>query len=423
MGALISFVLAAPVLACAVYLAVLAIAARRAGENFSLPPSPRPAGRGERAECGQTTPPPSGRGLGGGKNSSLRFDIIVPAHDEESGIAATVRSLLSVDYPTDLRRVIVVADNCGDATSSRAREAGARVLERNDPSRRGKGYALSLAFERSLEEAFADAVIVVDADTTVSPNLLSAFARAFEDGARVVQADYGVRNPDDSWRTRLMAIALSLFHVLRSLGRERLELSCGLRGNGMGFALPVLREVPHRAVGLVEDVEHGIALGRAGYRVHFVGDAHVYGEMVAKEEASRSQRRRWEQGRKELARSVAPPLLREAIATRDRVLFDLALDLLVPPLSTLVLATLFGLALSIAIVALGASKLALAPWIAAATLLVLYVARGWQLSGAGVRGLFALAWAPVYVVWKVGLALTERVSHDWVRTQRQGGSR
>lgn len=67
--------------------------------------------------------------------------IPVPAHDEPS-IASTVENLLAVDHPKDLRRVIVVADNCTDDTAQRARSAGATVLERVDAERRGKGYAL-----------------------------------------------------------------------------------------------------------------------------------------------------------------------------------------------------------------------------------------------------------------------------------------
>src|SRR3954452_7293138 len=58
----------------------------------------------------------------------LRFAVVVPAHDEEVGIAATVRSLLDLDYPRDLFRVIVVADNCLDETSVRARQAGKRKV-------------------------------------------------------------------------------------------------------------------------------------------------------------------------------------------------------------------------------------------------------------------------------------------------------
>src|SRR6516164_7739806 len=91
-----------------------------------------------------------------------RFDVIVPAHDEEGGISATVRSLLGVEYPAEKRRVVVVADNCTDSTAARAREAGATVLVRVDHERRGKGYALAHAFEHTLAEGAAEAVVVVD---------------------------------------------------------------------------------------------------------------------------------------------------------------------------------------------------------------------------------------------------------------------
>ena len=50
----------------------------------------------------------------------------------------------------------------------------------------------------------------------VSPNLLRAFAARLDAGASAVQADYAVRNPDASWRTLLMAIALAAVHSLRS---------------------------------------------------------------------------------------------------------------------------------------------------------------------------------------------------------------
>src|SRR5215217_9027921 len=100
-----------------------------------------------------------------GTASRLRFDIIVPAHDEESEIAETVQALLAMSYPRDQFRVFVVADNCADQTAERAAAAGARVLVRQNDQERGKGYALAYAFERSLADRFADVVVVVDADT------------------------------------------------------------------------------------------------------------------------------------------------------------------------------------------------------------------------------------------------------------------
>ena len=350
-----------------------------------------------------------------------RFAVVVPAHDEEAGIAATVASLLGVRYPRDRFRVVVVADNCTDGTAARAAAAGAAVLERHDTERRGKGYALAHAFERVLSEGWADAVVVVDADTLVSPNLLAAFDQRFQAGALALQAEYGVRNAEASWRTRLMALALALFHGVRSLARERLLLSCGLRGNGMAFSARVLRDVPHRAFSIVEDAEYGIALGLAGHRVVYVAEARVWGDMAATERTSRSQRQRWEGGRRDLVRRVVPELLRRGWRERRALLLDLAADLLVPPLATLVLAATLGSAVAAAAAVTGAARAGALAWIAVDAALLVYVARGWVESRLGLAGLRDLLWAPVYVAWKLSLAFRGR-SQEWVRTTREGGA-
>src|SRR5439155_1245909 len=108
--------LALPVALASGYLAFLAAVARRA-----LPPAPVPP--------------------------RLRFDVVVPAHDEEATVAETVQSLLRLDYPSSLVRVLVVADNCSDRTAEAAARAGAGVLVRRDAARPGKGHALAFASE------------------------------------------------------------------------------------------------------------------------------------------------------------------------------------------------------------------------------------------------------------------------------------
>jgi 1,2-diacylglycerol 3-beta-glucosyltransferase len=358
------------------------------------------------------------------REARIHFDFIVPAHNEARGIGETVRSLLAVDYPAERRRVLVVADNCVDSTGARAEEAGALVLVRRDETLRGKGHALKFAFDRLLSERIADVAVVVDADTVVSPNLLKAFAARFGAGAEVVQAEYGVRNPDASWRTRLMVIALATFHGVRSLGRARLGMSCGLRGNGMGFSRRVLAEVPYNAFSIVEDLEYGIHLARAGHAVQYVPECEVLGEMVSSERGSRSQRLRWESGRRALRRLHGWPLLRRALARRDGMLLDIAMDLLVPPLTSVFGATCIGLVSSvILVVAWGPGyEFAVAPWTIAAGMLVVYVLRGVALSHTGARGLLALAWAPAYMGWKLALSLSKRANprtEEWVRTSRE----
>jgi 1,2-diacylglycerol 3-beta-glucosyltransferase len=352
-----------------------------------------------------------------------RFEIVVPAHDEEGGIGATIASLLAIDYPAAMRRVTVVADNCTDATATRARAAGANVLERSDAERRGKGYALAYAFERVLEANEVDAVVVVDADTLVTPNLLRAFDARFRAGARAAQAEYCVANPSASWRTRLMHIGFTLFHDVRSRARERMRVSSGLRGNGMAFAVPLLREVPHDAFSVVEDVEYGIRLGRAGYRVYYAGEARVFGDMVSSEKASRSQRRRWEGGRMQLARRHAPGLLADGLSRRSLMLVDLAFDLLVPPITYVALAAMAGSFASLLWIALAhAPWWTGLPWAFCLLAFATYVVRGIWLADVGPRVVLDLAWAPVYMVWKVVLAVRSSPSKEgeWVRTAREG---
>ena len=396
LGVFVLSVLAIPVLACATYLFVLAVAAAPA------PP------RRDRPSC------------------KLCFDIVIPACNEELGIGATIASLGALDYPEDRVRVLVVADNCSDATARVAEEAGAVVLERHDPARRGKGYALAHAFAQIESDDVADAVVVIDADTTVSPNLLRAFARRFEAGASALQASYGVRDPDATWRARLMVLALALFHGLRSLGRERLGLSTGLRGNGMGFSREVLRRVPADAFSIVEDVEYGIKLAQAGHRVAYVPEAQVLGDMAPRGPAAATQRRRWERGRAAIARSLGPRLLIEGFAQGDAIRLDLALDLLVPPLTSLALAAALGAAAAIAWhAAVGAPAAIVLPWLLSLGFLTAHVLRGIALSGAGPRALLTLLWAPVYIAWKIGLRLRRSPpgSDAWIRTARDGGRR
>jgi cellulose synthase/poly-beta-1,6-N-acetylglucosamine synthase-like glycosyltransferase len=352
----------------------------------------------------------------------LPLDIIVPAHNEGPSIASTVDSLREVDYPKDCFRIVVIADNCTDDTAERAEAAGAKVLVRKNAELRGKGYALAHAFEWSAADGFAEAVVVVDADTKVSSNLLRAFAARFERGALAAQAEYGVSNPEASWRTRLMVIALSLFHTLRSLARERLGVSAGLRGNGMAFKHELLAKVPHDAFSVVEDLEYGIRLGYQGFRVHYAAEAHVYGEMVSSEKASRSQRQRWEGGRLAIARQHGPGLIGKGLARRSGLLLDLAMDVLVPPLTYVVLFSLLGsIAGGVVMRMRPEAAFGAWPWFASLAFVLFYIVRGWTLSGTGLNGLFALAWAPVYMVWKIALAITTpRKKLEWVRTTREG---
>jgi 1,2-diacylglycerol 3-beta-glucosyltransferase len=350
----------------------------------------------------------------------MRFDVIIPAHNEAAGIAEAVRSVQAIDWPADRFRVVVVADNCTDTTAEVAAQAGAQVLVRNDVELRGKGHALAFAFSNSRERNWADAVAIVDADSRASANLLEAMAARMERGESAVQVHYGVTNIHASWRTRLMAIAMAAFHSVRSRGRERLRLSCGIRGNGWALTHALLEKVPYTSFSLTEDLEYGIELGTHGVRVAYADEAHCDGEMVSGEKDARSQRRRWEQGRLMLVRTRSLPLLKQAATSRSLVCLDLALDLLVLPLSYVALNVAVLTAAAWLLVPSGTRT---GPWfwtgLLCCTALAAYILRGWQLSNTGTRGLLDLLRAPFFLLWKVAVLLGGRRTAEWVRTNRE----
>jgi cellulose synthase/poly-beta-1,6-N-acetylglucosamine synthase-like glycosyltransferase len=366
-----------------------------------------------------------GAPMGSRPERAYRFLFVIPAHDEVANIAATVASCRAVAYDPAGSAVFVIADNCTDATAEIARAAGAEVFERHDLERKSKGYALEDFFRETTESgalADFDAAVLVDADTVVEPNILTVFAGALAGGADWVQCYYSVRNPDASWRTRLLTYAFSLFNGVWLLGQDGLGLSVGFRGNGMGLSTRGLARVPWTCHGLVEDQEFGWTLRIAGERVRFVPGTRVYAEMVSRGSGSVSQRQRWEEGRRLLRSQFVRPLLTSRAIGPGRKLLYL-IDLEFPPLMPLMAGLLAVAAVHPA--ALLDGRLAplsrlLLPWHALMALATLaYAASPFLALGLPLRYLKSLSSVPYYAVWKLSATFRSRTA-GWVRTRREG---
>ena len=149
-----------------------------------------------------------------GARRTIRLAVVVPAHDEETMIARTVGSLMAADSAIP---IFVVAHNCSDATAAVAEKAGARVVELKNPKLRGKGAALRHGFAAA-RAAAANAVLVVDADSVVSMNLMAATQDKLEEGAEATQCRYELELLSGPGHplARLRALAFRGMNVLRA---------------------------------------------------------------------------------------------------------------------------------------------------------------------------------------------------------------
>lgn len=339
----------------------------------------------------------------------LRIAVVIPAHNETLMIFDTVKGVFEQDYPKEAFTLMVVADNCIDDTADKARAAGARVLERS--SNPGKGQALLETFGVLLEEDW-DALLVVDADTRLHPNLLRTLSRELADGAGAIQAYYGVLNPSESRRTMAMELALASFNGLRPRGKTNLGMSAGLFGNGFCLSRDTLEKVPYQAGSVVEDLEYHLQLLEANIKVRFVDDVQVTAQMPASRADATSQRVRWEQGRMKIMTDLMPSMLGRFIRFKPGALESL-IDVCIPPVSSIALCL-------VAAFALGSPTLQLIAF-SALVMVVFHYTLGALRFGSLKRMFLVMGYVPYYFIWKtwtVFSSMLARANSGWVRTKR-----
>jgi hypothetical protein len=357
-----------------------------------------------------------------GDQATPRVAVLVPAHNESSQIGETVRALLQQLPPEG--RLVVIADNCTDDTAARAAQAGASVLERNDPTRIGKGFAISFGLDH-LAASPPDIVILVDADCRISGGGLTTLSRLAVRTGRPVQAEYLLTSPENPGPMAVVgALAILVRNRVRPRGLRRLGFPCQLTGSGMAFPWAVLRGAPATGANLVEDLVMGIELALQGHPPLLCPSVQVGSELPEGAAAGLRQRRRWEHGQLQTLATYGPRLLGAGLVRGRAGLLALGMDLMVPPLALLVMLEGGWLALALALalagivsfvpVALAAGGLAL---VGAA------VTAAWAGFGRGIVRPRQLIFVPLYLVWKIPLyvALALRGGQKkWERTARKG---
>ncbi len=329
-----------------------------------------------------------------------------------------------IDYPRSQFDVVVIADNCSDTTATIAGSAGAIVLERTDTTSRGKGYALRWCFDKLTQsESKYDAIVVIDADSIASRNLLTVLNYELEQGSKVIQISDLVAPQPGNWSAEATRLGFFLYNYVRPLARRVLGWSAGLRGNGMCFAIGILRSIPWEAYSRAEDLEYGLLLLTRGYPTQFAPEASVLATMPTNPDNAKSQRARWEGGRLPLIRRFAPLLIREAFRQRSLALIDSLIDLVTPAVMNMLLVACFMAVLSFLLGLIGLDHM---HFLAICWLLVISAALLHMVIGVA-RGddpdlMRLIYYVPRYALWKLALytrLASSKPTQEWVRTTRE----
>jgi poly-beta-1,6-N-acetyl-D-glucosamine synthase len=232
--------------------------------------------------------------------------VLIPAHNEEDCIGATIASLQRQSHPPE--RIIVVADNCTDATVQIAEAAGVAVFPTVGNTKKKAG-GLNQALTAVLpDQGDNDLVMVMDADTVLDQGFLeTAVQRMTDDRALMAVGGlfYGERGSGligqfqrneytryarDIRRRRGRVFVLtgtaSVFRprALRTVADQR------------GRALPGVPGDVYDTIALTEDNELTLAIRSLGGLMISPSKCTVVTEVMPTWKTLWNQRLRWQRG-------------------------------------------------------------------------------------------------------------------------------
>ena len=233
-----------------------------------------------------------------------RVVVIVPAHNEEKDIAASVKALQQQSRKPDM--IVVSADNCTDNTAIIAARAGARVIPtRNNPHKRAGAVNQPLRWLLG-ELTDHDIVVITDADTVLGDTFI-------ENAERLLRRRYDAVGPVfdavPTWNVIEQFQHNEYVRYSRMTGRRNGK-TLNLSGAAQALRVGVIRAVvearshgdlPGEATmyntdAISEDMELTIAVKSLGFRTVASSRCRCITDMMPTIGELWVQRIRWVQG-------------------------------------------------------------------------------------------------------------------------------
>lgn len=222
-----------------------------------------------------------------------RVSVVVPAYNEEVGVAGTVLSLAASNYP-DLE-IVVVDDGSTDRTADVIADLAETIpgLQLVQQVNAGKAHALNNGVAR----ASGSILVLIDGDTVVEPTTVARLVRPFSDpGVGAVSGNAKVGNRSGLLGRWQHVEYVSSFNLDRRF-QDVTNTVNTIPGAVGAFRREVLDEVGGvPADTLTEDTDLTVMIGLAGWRVAYQPDARAWTEAPSDLTSLWRQRYRWAYG-------------------------------------------------------------------------------------------------------------------------------
>jgi cellulose synthase/poly-beta-1,6-N-acetylglucosamine synthase-like glycosyltransferase len=243
-----------------------------------------------------------------------RVCVQLPLYNEQSVAERMIDTVCAFDYPKD-KLIIQILDDSTDGTTDMAcqrvqhyRELGYQMEMFHRTNRTGyKAGALSAA----TAQTDAEFIVIFDADFVPQPDYLRKVLPYFNNDPQIglVQARWGHLNRDENLLTRAQALFLDGHQVVEQVSRSRSSLLLNFNGTCGIWRAACIRDCGGwQWDTLSEDIDISYRAQMAGWRLLFVPDLVVPGEVPPTLTFFKKQQYRWTFGHIQVFRKLARQL-------------------------------------------------------------------------------------------------------------------
>ncbi|MGI9645877.1 MAG: glycosyltransferase [Ilumatobacteraceae bacterium] len=253
----------------------------------------------------RATPSPAGDG------PLPKVTVQLPVYNEMYVSERVIEAACALDYPRDLLEIQVLDDST-DATTRivdravrRARAEGIDIVHVRRDDRTGfKAGALA----NGLQRAAGELVAIFDADFVPPPDFLHRTVPHFaDDEIAFVQGRWGHLNREQSWLTRLQALAIDGHFMVEQAARGARGYWFNFNGTAGIWRVAAIEDAGGwTADTLAEDLDLSYRAHLRGWRGRYLEDLVVPGEVPVQMSGFRRQQHRWARGSLECAIRLGP---------------------------------------------------------------------------------------------------------------------
>ncbi len=251
--------------------------------------------------------------------------ILIPAHNEEKVIGATIEAMCRMNYPQDKLQIIVINDGSSDRTKQIILEYASRDkrVELYDIPAGEGGKGKSRALNLGIRQAKSEIIAIYDADNTPDENALRYLVANLISNPELgaVLGKFRTVNKDKNLLTRFINIETLSFQSMLQAGRWQMHNIATLPGtNFVMWAWLIKKLDGWDEEALTEDSELSIRIYEEGYKIKFIPYSITYEQEPEEWKVWIKQRLRWVRGNNYVIGKFLPKISK---FRNKRLAFDL----------------------------------------------------------------------------------------------------